>query len=306
MNQGKIFNLFRSRFKIRKSTKNWWRFKNPFDSSRQNNMAVNFEYGIVKDFKTNYKSSIIQFLKIYLSGNTQFVKEQIEKYTEVEFHLEDHKFLEVVIDISLPEAFHLFGEGSQVPFHDRSYNYLEARNLDMDLINERSIGFCSEGPFLGHVVIPFMNPTLTYYIGRNIIGGDPKYLNPKTEDVGGVGKSQLFYNEEALDTDFVFLCEGVFDALSCGERGIAALGWSLSEIQVSKIINSRADIYIVPDKGFYYKALATSMRFIQHKNIYIANLDNIEGKDVNDLGGIKNLKFEKINYDFILKNLKDF
>lgn len=291
MNQEKLFNYFKSNFELRESTQGWYRMDNPMEVKKGMTMGVNFGFNRIVCHRTGYKSSIKDFIRLITNKNSSEITQMIEKYSEIRFKITiplNHQ----KTSISLPDHFFLLDENAQL--QKRALSYLESRKIDLDFMKDRSIGFCNKGDYFGRIIIPFMNPQLQYFVGRSFLGDSLKYRNPKKEDVG-VGKSEIFYNEEALQSDRIYLCEGVFDALSCGEKGVASLGWSLSFVQLSKLRSCKADIYIVPDKGFYQKALITAKDLLP-KNVYITNLDHIQGNDINDIGSIENLKFKKVSW----------
>lgn len=292
MNKQKLYNYFQSSFDLVPSTQGWYRLNNPFEVKKGMTMAVNFGFNRIICHRTGYKSSITDFLRILTNKDSREIFSMIEKYTEVEFKITIPLNYSKAT-VKLPDNFYLFDE--EATLQKRASSYLMNRNLDIDLLRERSIGFCNDGDWFGRIIIPFMNPTLQYYIGRDFIGQNPKYKNPKKEDVG-IGKSEIFYNEEALRGDKVYLCEGVFDALTCGEKGIASLGWKLSATQFSKLCHSPCDIYIVPDKGFFQKALITAKELLVDNDVFITNLDNQSFGDINEIGSIENLKFKQVKW----------
>lgn len=292
MNLEKLYNYFKSNFDLNESTNGWYRLNNPFDNKGGFSMGVNFSVNRIICHRTGYKSSIIDFLRILHNKNYREIYDIVDKYTEVNFNV-TIPIIHKTTTVSLPESFYLFDEDALLS--SRASLYLKSRNIDLGLLRERSIGFCNSGSWFGRIIIPFMNPNLQYYVGRDFIGQKPKYKNPKTEDVG-IGKSSLFYNEQALDYSKVFLVEGIFDALTCGEFGIASLGWNLSQTQRFKLLSSNAIIHIIPDKGFYDKALITAKSLISEKEVFITNLDGIRGNDINDLGSLKGLHFDKVTW----------
>lgn len=296
INQGKAYNYLNSAFELRPSSNGWYRMDNPMSSRsmkiRDKCMGINFSLGRVKCHRTGYKSSVSDFLRIITQKDTKELKDLLSNFTEVKFNI-TIPLNYVNKSISLPEDFHLIDEDSM--FSDRVKSYLVSRGIDVEFAKSRSIGYCLKGDFALRIVIPFMNPYLEYYVGRSIVNQTPKYRNPSVDDIG-VRKSDVLYNEEALRTDKAYITEGIFDALTCGYQGVATLGWSLSQQQLSKLINAKADLYIVPDKGFYAKALITAKKLIDHKTVYITNLDHIQGNDINDLGTLDNLTFKQVSW----------
>jgi len=294
----KIYNYFHSNFELSNSSNGWYRMNNPMSrrsiEKDDKCMGINFTYQRVKCHRTGYKSSIVDFLRILTNKTYREIKKSLESYEKLEFKISKIHIHDNTLAVNLPDNFYLLNE--RVPLQERALSYLvEDRKLDYDLLISRSIGFCNKGKFFGRIIIPFMNPTLQYYTGRSFIGSEPKYDNPRKEDVG-IGKSEIFYNEEQLKQNEAILVEGAIDALTCGELGIASSGWSLSDTQISKIIKSPLkDLYVIPDKGFFNKAVTTGRLFLDHKNVYITNLDKADGNDVNQIG-INDIKFKKLGW----------
>jgi len=302
MTKGQIFNFFDSHFDLHSSTNGWYRMDNPFESKKGRTMSINIDKNTVKCFRSGYKSNLLKFVEVYTDSDWSQAKELIEEYTEKRY-VESGSLKSILradkIHVKMPDHFYLLDE--DVPLQSRALKYLRTRNIDLDFLHERGVGFCNEGDFMGRIIVPFLNPMLQYYVGRSFLGSTLKYLNPNQEQIG-VGKSEIFYNELALLNHEVFLGEGVFDALTCGEYGISAQGWSLSSTQVSKIISSDVqDLYIVPDQGFYRKALVLATKFFTYKNVFICNLDHLpEGHDINNIG-LENVTFKKVTWGLLRK-----
>ena len=204
------------------------------------------------------------------------------------------------VDNQLPEGFLLLNEYH--PIQDRFLEYVEKRNLDLELLEERGVGYCVSGRFAWRLIFPFLNPHFEYFVGRSILPGvEPKYLNPTQGRDINTGKGQVIYNKTALLGERAYLGEGVLDALVWDDEGICCLGWQMSGDQFSMIIQSNIkELYIVPDSGYFKKALILAYKFSDYKDVYIANLDHYpEGLDAQDVGR-ENVHFEKFKLDMML------
>lgn len=74
------------------------------------------------------------------------------------------------------------------------------------------------------------------------------------------------------------------------------MGWSLSEQQKQKILQSDVElIVLVPDVGFYGEAIKTAMAFLGHKPIKVLDMEKLKafGKDANDIGKDSIIKLTK-------------
>jgi len=274
-----ILKDFFSQFDIRFSDTGFHRFKNPFDVSKNKNMVVNFDQDFVQDWKTGYKKSIAGFISDFL-GIGYIDATELVGVIDRPLQLKIPK--ETLSGVSLPPSVSLFNDCIMA---DRARAYLKERKLDLGILDDK--GWCvgMEGVWLGRIIIPFkIKGQLKYYIGRNFIGSEPKYQNPLSSDVG-VGKSELFYNQDALVTKPEgCLVEGAIDAETIGDSAIASLGWKLSKAQISLIVNSRwKSLHIVPDKGFHDKAKATALYFTPYMDVYIHKVAE-PFKDINEAG----------------------
>lgn len=283
MNKEKLYNYFSSTFHLYPSTHGWYRYANPFTLSKNITMAVNFDYNIVKCYKTGYKDFCINFVMEYEDIDYREAVDIINDYDEIEYS-SVATFIRKENVFKLPEGFHpLYSNGA---FSNRAIQYVESRGFDSKLLNNWGFGFCDDGDFKGYLIIPFkIKGQLVYYIGRDFLGRSIKYRNPKTEDLN-IGKADIFFNEDALELyDDVELVEGWSDAVTVGKQCVASLGWSLSDVQRSKLIKAKPKtLTIIPDKGFYKKALATAFGLCDFMKVKVLNLDNEEKKDVNELG----------------------
>lgn len=260
--------------------------------------AVQFAYDMGKCWECNYRERLVQFIIDYEGVEYKqaraILNDQEESY--LDFTIVDFKREVEKSNVLLPKGFIGLLDGEGV-ISDRARNTLLNRGFDLEALDMMGFGYCVEHgdnfetDYFGYIIIPFKKKgVLQYYIGRAFLGQDPKYKNPGV-GVFGVGKEELFYNEDALDLyDEVFLLEGAFDSICTGKNAIASLGWSLSPIQQSKILKSDIKrLIITPDKGYYKTAVKTAMTFIDEKEVVVINMDNVlpdqkEKKDVNEIG----------------------
>lgn len=217
--------------------------------------------------------------------------------TNVEADLLKGIHLDKQVDITLPFGYKTITEGNSI-LAQRARDYLTGRGFKMEVLDRLGIGYCDEhyqhanpeiqkkNDYFGYIIVPFKKRgKLYYYLGRDFIGNFLRYKNPP-EELFGVGKSEIFFNEDALELySTTFLTEGWTDALTIGKHGIASLGWSLSPIQKSKLLKSNCkNLVVIADKEFYKQAVRTAMDFIDNKAVYVVNFDNMPGKDANEVG----------------------
>jgi DNA primase len=296
VNPRKAFNYFRSTFPLRRSSQNWWAFDCPYciggDGERK--MAVHFEYEMVKCWKCGYRERLIDFVKEWEDLSYVGAREKINGYDEagVDADVIDAVHVMKVEGLSLPTGYTPLLDGTGV-LGVRARNYLAGRGFDLEMLDKLGVGYCNDRDpeekldYFGYIIIPFKTKgKLQYYIGRDFIGNYLRYKNPD-KDLVGVGKTELVFNEDALDyRKECFVTEGWADALTMGDNGISTQGWSLSVTQRNKMFKSRCRRFVfLPDKGFYLQALQTAQPFLDHKEVFVVNMDDVDhGKDVNDLG----------------------
>ena len=286
----KIFAAISSEVNLRKSTNGWYRFTNPFDqkslSKNDDTMAYNPTTGWVKCFRTGYSKSAIGFLMDLWNSDYRETLSEIQKFDDVYFERIKIHTSHVAHKIERPEYLTRIAFGNGL-LAERARKYLTDRGFDIDVLDNMGFGFFDDGPYFGYIFIPYLQLNeLVYWSSRSFLGFTPKYKNPPSELVK-VGKSDLFFNEDALHTfDTVFVVEGVFDALSIGANAIASSGWSLSQVQIDKILRSRVkEVIFVPDANFYDKIKKESAKIVFHKKVKIVPTHTIDGwEDVNASG----------------------
>jgi len=100
------------------------------------------------------------------------------------------------------------------------------------------------------IIIPvFFNGEIVTWIGRRYIDKDPRYVNcPKDKCILTV-KEVLYNYDSYTEDDFVFITEGIFDALRFGRFGLASFGKILGEKQLELLYIKRPrKIFYVPDR----------------------------------------------------------
>lgn len=290
----KEYNYFKSTFDLHESSNGWFRLKNPFTSRNDASMGVNFENNVVLCHRTGYRSSVFSFIAeyegIYLRDVYHFLNDNFE---EVQYKLETSS-INPIDFVPLPDYWEpLYGNDSMCK---RAVDYLESRGLDIKLLDSMGFGVCTDGDYWGYLIVPFrVKGILKYYLGRDLIGGNRlRYKNPKKSDVG-IGKGDLFFNQDALKYyRKVCLVEGWSDAVTIGDDAISSQGWSLTATQKSILFKSDIEeLIIIPDKGFYRQAVMTAWDLSSNLKVSLVSLENFtQGKDVNEIG--KYLIFNEI------------
>lgn len=198
-------------------------------------------------------------------------------FTETKVELAEPK------PVYLPDGFRLINQGTSTTSKVMQ-SYVNKRGFDTQQLSKLGVGYCAKGDYMGYLILPFYSQgRLTYFNARLVIGNGPRYNNPP-KSVTGLGKEFLIYNVDALELyNQIYICEGVFNALTMGERAIATMGKAVSAVQVNKLIKSPARKFILLlDPDAIKQAISLALKLINFKAVKIIRLP--EGKDANDLG----------------------
>lgn len=313
IDERRAFTYFRNRFIIRKTAQNWYAFDNPFDpeGDGKRKMAVHFDIGIVKCWRTGWRGYIVDFVMQYENLDYYEAKTILRSEEPTELDQGSFKSVQLVdtVKIDLPFGFKPISDGSNA-LGVRGQNYLLDRGFDLEVLDKQGFGYCAEKHeqdeenFFGYIIVPFARSgKFQYFLGRDFIGNFLRYKNPNKAKYG-VGKADLLFNEDALEMqNDVFVTEGWSDAATMGEEGVASLGWSLSAAQKTKIFNgSMENLVFIPDLGehqqvsYYNLAVREAMNFMVKFNVFVLDLSEFKnlGKDVNEIG--------KDNVKYLYKN----
>lgn len=300
INREKIFTYF-NKFHgpLTPSTNGYYSCDCPICGGK-NKFAVNFTYLTGKCWKNCINGFLVDTIRIYHSISYFEALELIESMEPGMLRIPASVNRAAKnARISLPRGFHsiLDGAGSLAV---RAREYLEGRGFDLNYLDRIGVGYVNTqdtNPLLdyfGRIIIPLKRDgSLSYFIGRTFIDDYLRYKNP-AKSLCGVGKSDLFFNEEAFYiSPKVYITEGWSCAASIQQKGASQQGSSPSLIQRNIIVKSPVnEVILVPDAGFYLQGLQAARQLIQHKKVKVINLDEFEaqglGKDVAEIG-VENL-----------------
>ena len=210
--------------------------------------------------------------------------EDLETYAELITFLKHGDFTELTFTeekvelaeskpVYLPEGFRLINQGDG---HIAKIirNYLKHRGFNTDELSKQGIGYCTKGDYFGYVILPFYsNGKLTYFNARLVIGNGPRYNNPP-KSVTGLGKEFLIFNEDALGLyNQIYICEGVFNALTIGERAIATMGKQISRYQINLLIKCPAKRFILLlDPDAKKQSIDLALKLVNFKSVKVVYL----------------------------------
>ncbi|MEG1415159.1 MAG: hypothetical protein RSC49_01015 [Clostridium sp.] len=222
--------------------------------------------------------------------NYSLAKQFIDNGTESNYHYVEEKVtLKEHRAIMLPDGFRNIRLGeSTVAKAARSY--LISRGFDINTVSRKGWGYGTTGKYFGYIIIPFTaKGELTYFNARLYMGSGPRYNNPDN-DVTGLGKSFIWYNHDALYMyKTIFLCEGVFNSVTIGEKAVAAGGKFVSRYQINELIKCPVErVIICLDRDAIDKAVDLALKLVDFKKVKVIKFP--EGLDANDLGHKKTMK----------------
>jgi len=268
------------------------------------------------DYKGDLLSLVMRIKKVDYNVAFKF----LVNFTQISITSPDVEFLMKVIknkrgfklgvdeedlsEIELPAEYDSDFNNANLEIKD----YIFKRNLDIDFLYSKFVGFCNDGYFKNRLILPIIYfNKLVGFAARNVLPNesnnkDNRYLYELKAPIGHM----IFGMIKGFSSSNAIFVEGIFDALRLqyyGFNAFSCLNNNLTAIQVKKIIdNFDRDIYIMPDndaggelmiKNFYTK-------LYHYKNIKICN---IKSKDPDEATFFE--ISESINNSSILKYTAD-
>jgi ribosomal protein L37AE/L43A len=195
--------------------------------------------------------------------------------------------------VILPEEFHPLSQPKKTPEYKNAVSYLKKRGIIYEDILRYNVGYCEEGPYAYHVIVPSYDASgnLNFFIGRRYYDteGTIPYKKPEVSmDIIGF-ESFVNYNEP------LNLCEGVFDAFAIRNNAIPLFGkYPSKKLREVMIINGTKRVNMILDDDAMEDAMKNSETIMGLGiDIYLVRLD---GKDPSALG------FERIHN--LIRNAK--
>jgi len=169
-----------------------------------------------------------------------------------------------------------------------AYKYLVGRGITMEKIKKYRLKYCIRGKYAFRIIIPtYENNKLVYFVARKYISAffAPKVMNPPKSSTQFLPKNEIVFGiDNIIKGEWLVITEGVFDAMTIPNYGIALLGKYLSNKQFFKIINLGIQrVYVMLDNDAYANALDIGWKFMKWGiEVYVINLNKDE--DPNSIG----------------------
>lgn len=187
--------------------------------------------------------------------------------------------------------------------------YLYSRGVSDEQIDKHCIGYVIDGWFktsgdkyvnLKHSIVFFTFDDNGNYIYWNTRSIEP---NTKLKTINAPGKDHEYTRKEvvfnlnvAKNLPFIVINEGVFDALTFGDYGVATFGKQVTDSQIELILNSISQdtlifLFLDSDATDVTQQVASSL-YRKHKRTYLVPHGD---KDANDMGTSESFKLLKKN-----------
>lgn len=168
--------------------------------------------------------------------------------------------------------------------------YLEKRGITRKDILKWKIGFCSDGPFKGRIIIPSFNENgdLNYFIARTFTDEYRRYKNPPVS-------RDIVFNELYVDFDKeVMIVEGAFDAVKA-DNAVPILGSTIRETSrlFKKIVQNNTPVLLALDPDAKYKANNIKRLFFK----YGIEVRELQYDDERDVGDMSKKEVEKLSQE---------
>lgn len=283
-----------SRFVLKSTTNGWWTTDCP-RCGKKGKFAFHFAWSRGKCWSCEWDASIADL--VMAEEDLTFVEAKGLIMEADGSGVDPSMFIlpqkQETSDVSLPLGYVPLLDGKKKTLGRRASNYLASRGFDLDELDMMGVGYVAahapegEDDYYGRIILPIQQGgRLRYYIGRDFIGGFPKYMNPSKEKFG-VGKDQVMFNGEAVNRfKTVYVTEGIFNAITMGRKSVATMGWTWSHEQTGTLVNGDCDLVVIlADPGFYGRSMRNALKLIDHKRVKVVNFDSYgHDEDVNTLG----------------------
>jgi len=267
-------------------------FQCPFCKHHKRKFSVNIQRGVYKCWVCDEKGR--NLYRLVRKFGSQKDRESWKAFSGEETDLnafgnlfeeeEDDNFEQI---IEMPPNFHtLTGNVHfRVPLQ-----YLEKRGISRKDILKWKIGFCSDGPFKGRIIIPSFNENgdLNYFIARTFTDEYRRYKNPPVS-------RDIVFNELYVDFDKeVTIVEGAFDAVKA-DNAVPILGSTIRETSrlFKKIVQNNTPVLLALDPDAKYKANNIKRLFFK----YGIEVRELQYDDERDVGDMSKEEVEKLSQD---------
>lgn len=179
--------------------------------------------------------------------------------------------------IALPDEYQPLSSCENVTAR-KAIKYLHKRGITNRQIEQYKIGVCSLGEYRDRIILPiYYGNDLKFWVARAIGTAPLKEKSPHTEEYQ-FSKSEVLFNVDLAvrKYHFIILSEGIFDALSWGEAGVALLGKSLYDAQLDTLLGYKNEltegIYLALDADATESMIKIAKRLSAYFPVYLIRI----------------------------------
>lgn len=242
---------------------------------------------VSKCYKVNFK---VAFEMVKDNMGKDFLPESIKQDILDRLKVFDYDKYMLKSCIPLPEGFCPLANSTSV-LGKRARKYLHSRLVTDAMINRHKFGYCIDGEYEDRAILTiYEQDALQFWVARTTFNPTTKRIkkemSPANEEYQ-ISKSEVIFNIDYAAKNFgaIVVSEGIFDAVSYGDAGVATLGKQMSEEQVEKILKYKKyltdGVYMSYDEdaiSFNIKAAETLNRYLPVKMIEVKDDPNSMGR----------------------------
>ena len=203
------------------------------DRDPKRHMSINLESGLWQCFKAQKKGNFIQ---LYAELENLTYKQAYSKFLIDEFFSEPKQVKEQPRNhIRIEDEFVNFKLIDEDSLTDKTNSLAIITLVTRGVINQEPFYYAVEGPYKGRLIIPYIHEgRIIFFQARALMPDqEPKYLNFK-----GAKSSTILYPFDYTSTEPLYVCEGVFDAMSLralGYNATTTISCHVSKDQMSQL-----------------------------------------------------------------------
>jgi ribosomal protein L37AE/L43A len=189
-------------------------------------------------------------------------------------------------EVVLPEEFLPLSKPVASVEYKNAVAYLKRRGILREDILRYNIGYCEEGDYAFHIVVPSYDAegNLNFFIGRRYYDVEGMIPHKKPEvsmDIVGF-ESFVNYNEP------LSLCEGFFDAMAIRNNAIPLFGkYPSKKLRQKMILHGTRRVNMVLDDDAFKDAVRNYEMLVKDVPNLEVHVVSLSGKDPSALGFIK-------------------
>lgn len=215
------------------------------DRDPKRHMSINLDSGLWQCFKSQKKGNFIQ---LYAELENLTYKQAYSKFLVDEFFAEEKpEPRKEPSKVLISEEFADFYPVDAYNF-DSQINSLAIMTLvQRGVINQGTFYYALEGPYRNRLIIPYVHDERVIFFQARALYDDqqPKYLNFR-----GVKSSSILYPFDYESDKPLYICEGVFDAMSLkalGYNATTTISCHASKDQMNQLKFYRGPIVVAYD-----------------------------------------------------------